>query len=39
MYPDHGFDAEMLLRNADTAMYNVKGEGRCNYAVCGQTGY
>jgi diguanylate cyclase (GGDEF)-like protein len=38
LYPDHGLDAEILLKNADVAMYKVKGEGRCNYAVCGQTG-
>ncbi|MGD0855164.1 MAG: GGDEF domain-containing response regulator [Dehalococcoidia bacterium] len=34
VYPDHGKDAESLLKNADTAMYEVKGSGRCNFAIC-----
>jgi diguanylate cyclase (GGDEF)-like protein len=38
LYPDHGLDAETLLRNADAAMYGVKGDGRCNYAVCRAAG-
>lgn len=28
IYPDHGVDAEQLLKKADTAMYNVKRNGK-----------
>ncbi len=28
LFPDHGKDAEAILRNADTAMYHAKREGR-----------
>jgi diguanylate cyclase (GGDEF)-like protein len=38
MYPDNGKDAESLLKNADTAMYEVKGSGRCNFAMCREVG-
>ena len=34
IYPDHGKDAESLFKNADAAMYEVKGSGRCNFAIC-----
>jgi diguanylate cyclase (GGDEF)-like protein/PAS domain S-box-containing protein len=30
-YPDHGEDAETLIKNADTAMYHAKQSGRDNY--------
>ncbi|MCP4187838.1 MAG: EAL domain-containing protein, partial [Gammaproteobacteria bacterium] len=32
MYPDDGFDASELLRNADAAMYNSKDIGRNTYS-------
>jgi diguanylate cyclase (GGDEF)-like protein/PAS domain S-box-containing protein len=33
IFPDHGEDAETLLKHADTAMYHVKGSGRDGAAV------
>lgn len=31
IYPDDGLDAETLIKNADTAMYQAKGDGRQSY--------
>jgi len=33
VYPDHGTDAAMLLRNADLAMYSAKRAGRNSYQI------
>lgn len=31
-YPDHGLNAETILKHADNAMYDVKSDGKNNYA-------
>jgi diguanylate cyclase (GGDEF)-like protein/PAS domain S-box-containing protein len=33
LYPDDGLDAEALIKNADTAMYQAKEQGRDNYQL------
>ena len=32
LYPDHGHNAEAVLKHADIAMYDVKDSGKNNYA-------
>lgn len=31
VYPEHGNDAEILIKKADTAMYHVKKSGKNNF--------
>lgn len=33
MYPDHGLDADVLMRNADLGMYHAKRSGRNQYQM------
>jgi GGDEF domain-containing protein len=36
VYPDDGADRDTSVRNADIAMYQVKGDGRDGFARYGQ---
>lgn len=38
LFPDHGEDAESLLRAADAAMYAAKRAGGCGFAFAGAAG-
>ncbi|QFF98082.1 diguanylate cyclase [Psychrobacillus glaciei] len=33
IYPEHGQDAETLIKHADKAMYQAKRAGKNNYVV------
>ena len=37
VYPEHGDTLDEMLRNADTAMYQVKGEGKNGFALFDQS--
>ena len=37
LFPDHGEDADALLKHADTAMYQVKEQGKNNYLIFSPT--
>ncbi len=33
LFPDHGQDTDQLMRNADLALYQVKGQGKGNFCM------
>ena len=37
IYPEHGMDADTLVKNADTAMYEVKAEGKNQFRFFAET--
>lgn len=37
IYPDSGEDPKLLLKNADLAMYSIKGSGKNDYQLFSQT--
>ncbi len=38
LFPDDGLDIDVLLRNADNAMYQAKLKGKNNYQFCSENG-
>ena len=36
LYPDHGANIDIILKNADSAMYHAKQEGRNQYQLYNQ---
>jgi diguanylate cyclase (GGDEF)-like protein len=37
VYPDHGEEADTLMKSADSALYEAKSEGKNAYRIAGRT--